>query len=97
MEEDDLQALRTAVPTLEHLPFSQRFIDHLLPLSDLIPSAGHLAIAGLDLRIGYSPRRTLAFVRLLPTDIGPAPHDASSGSALTWRTESVIGPSGDRV
>jgi hypothetical protein len=60
------------------MPFSQRFIDHLLPLSDLMPSAGHLAIAGLDLRIGYSPRRTLAFVRLLPTDIGPAPHDASS-------------------
>ena len=63
---------------LRFMPFSQRFIDHLLPLSDLMPSAGHLAIAGLDLRIGYSPRRTLAFVRLLPTDIGPAPHDASS-------------------
>jgi hypothetical protein len=34
------------------MPFSQRFVDHLLPLSDLVPSAGHLAIAGLDLRIG---------------------------------------------
>jgi hypothetical protein len=79
------------------MPFSQRFIDHLLPLSDLMPAAGHLAIVGLDLRIGYSYRRTLAFVRLLPTHIGSAPHDASSGSALTWRTENVIGPSGDRV
>jgi hypothetical protein len=79
------------------MPFSQRCIDDLLPLSDLMPSAGHLAIAGLDLRIGYSHRCTLAFVRLLPTDIGPSPHDASSGSALTWRSENVIGPSSDRV
>jgi hypothetical protein len=69
------------------MPFSQRCIDHLLALSDLMPLAGHLAIAGLDLRIGYSHRRTLAFVRLLPTDIGPSSHDASSGSAMTWRTE----------
>jgi hypothetical protein len=62
------------------MPFSQRLIDHLLALSDLMPAAGRLAIAGLDLRIGYSHRRSLTFLRLLPTDIGSAPHDASSGS-----------------
>jgi hypothetical protein len=60
------------------MPFSQRFIDHLLALSDFMPSAGHLAIASLHLRIGYSGRSALALIRLLPTDIGSAPHDASS-------------------
>jgi hypothetical protein len=61
----------------------QRFIDRLLPLSHFMPLAGHLAIAGLDLRIGDSSRSALALIRLPPIDIGPAPHDDSSGSALT--------------
>jgi hypothetical protein len=62
---------------------SQRFIDRPLPLRDFMPFAGHLAIAGLDLWIGHSRGSTLALIRLLPTDIGPASHDASSRSALT--------------
>jgi hypothetical protein len=77
-------------------PVGQRFIDGLLPLSHLMPLAGHLPIAGLDFRIGHSRRSALAFVRLSPTDIGPAHHDASSlGHDL--QGENVIGPSAGRV
>jgi hypothetical protein len=62
---------------------SQGFIFRLLPLSHFMPLSGHLAIGGLNLRICHSHRRTLAFFRLLPTDIGAASHDASSRPDVT--------------
>ena len=61
--------------------FGQRFIDRLLPFGHFMPLAGHLPIARLDLRIRDSGRGALALIPLPPIDIGPAPHDASSGSA----------------
>src|SRR5262245_16239236 len=61
----------------------QRFIDRPLPVRDFMPFARHLAITGLDLRIGHSRGSTLALIRLLPTDIGPASHDASSNDVKT--------------
>jgi hypothetical protein len=75
-------------PVFERLKqFSQRLIDRLLPLSHFIPLAGHLAIAGLDLRISHSVRSTLTLVRLLPIDVGSVRHDAFSGSALIQKRE----------
>jgi hypothetical protein len=71
--------------------FPQRLIGRLLPLSHFIPLARHLAIAGLDLRIGHSGRSTLTLLRLLPVDIGSVRHDAFSGSALIQNRENVIG------
>jgi hypothetical protein len=49
--------------------------------------AGHLAIAGLDLRISHSVRSTLTLVSLLPIDVGSVPHDAFSGSALIQKRD----------
>ena len=69
----------------------QRFIDRPLPVRDFMPFARHLAITRLDLRIGHYRGSTLALIRLLPTDIGPASHDAFSRSVLTEEYENVIG------
>jgi hypothetical protein len=69
--------------------FSQRLIDRLLPLSHFIPLAGHLAIAGLDLRISHSVCSTLTLVCLLPIDVGSVPHDAFSGSALIQKRDQM--------
>jgi hypothetical protein len=77
-----------SAPLFERLKqFSQRLIDRLLPLSHFIPLAGHLAIAGLDLRIRHSVRSTLTLVCLLPIDVGSVPHDAFSGSALIQKRD----------
>src|SRR6516164_247894 len=69
----------------------QRFIDRPLPFRDFMPFARHLAITGLDLQHGHSRGSTLALIRLLPTDIGRASHDAFSRSVLTEECENVIG------
>jgi len=49
--------------------FLQRFIDCLLPISHIAPLAGHIAIGGLDPKIGNPFSDLVTFDSFLPVEI----------------------------